>query len=459
MTQHSRLPSLFAMWKYISLLLLPFFLFSQELEVRLPTRSSLKPIYLSNLHTDPSQYDWRNFEELRATFEFDLNAGGYFAVASRLDDLESTFRYPEVRAAFNLAIWKKQPYSHAISIQVAQNRFSAVVFDISKGTSKKYPEFALSGNLDSDRRHIHRLADAIHKDLTGVEGIASLKILYAKRMKNPHADGPEWHSEIWVCDSDGANARQVTNEKGYCMSPGFFPKEKEGADFYYVTEKNGQSKICRSRLSDAKGEVWVSLKGNQLLPSVSQKGNQVAFITDAAGRPDLFVQNIDSKGDPIGKARQLFSAPRATQASSTYSPDGEQIAFVSDKDGPPRIYLMSVGSPKQTSKPRPALLTKKNRENTSPSWSPDGTKLAYSAKLDGVRQIWIYDFKTEEEYPLTASPENKENPAWAPDSLHLIYNTEGEDACELYLVNVNHPEPILINKTSGQKRFPTWETR
>lgn len=399
------------MWKFVNLLLLlPFFLFGQELEVRLATRSASKPIYLSRLHTDPSEYNWRYFEELRSVLEFDLNGSGFCSVLPKQDELEKSFHFPDVRSGFNLTVWRKEKIPYAIAIQVFQNRFIATAFNIEKGTTKQYPGFFLTGRLEEDRVQLHHLHDTIQKDFFGVEGIASLRILYAQRVKN-QGEGLDWISEICVCDSDGANARQLTSEKSYCLSPYFLPKSAsaspEDPEFFYVSEKNGQSKIYRSSFSNLQGELMVELRGNQALPSLSKKGSQMAFITDVAGRPDLFIQNLDPKGKMIGKARQLFSSARATQASPSFSPDGKQIAFVSDKDGPPRVYLLPVVGSKETLRQRPRLLTRKNRENTSPSWSPDGTKLAYSAKTDGVRQIWIYDFATEEEIQLTTGPETK----------------------------------------------------
>jgi TolB protein len=437
------------MWKCISLLLLPFLLFSQELEVRLATRSTLKPIYLSAFHSDNS--DWRFFEELRSVLEFDLNTNGFASVVERRPELEETFLFPNVREKFDLSLWKKEKVPFCIAANASQDRLEVTIFNVEKGTSKKYPPISL------ERKAIHHLADSVQKDLFGKEGIASRKLIYTQRTKTGTEKGHDWLSEIWVSDSDGGNAKQITSEKSYCLSPYFL--SPRGDEFFYVSEKSGQSKIYRASLSNPKGELMVDLRGNQALPALSKKGTQMAFITDVAGRPDLFVQNFDERGKMIGKARQIFSAARATQATPTFSPDGKQVAFVSDKDGPPRIYLLNVPSPKDTQKPHPRLLTIRNRENTSPSWSPDGTKLAYSAKVDGVRQIWIYDFLTEEEVPLTTSPENKENPSWAPDSFHLVYNTEVEETSELYLIHLNQAEPIQISKGAGQKRFASWEQR
>ncbi len=419
------------MWKFISLLL-PLLLMGEDLEVRLTTRSTLRPIYLSCEG------------EMRGILEFDLNTNGFCSVMDRRDDLEES-----LHAEFSPTIWKKEQIPFCIVAHVVQNHLEAAAFNIEKGTLKKYPPTPL------ERHAIHRLADALQKDLFGKEGIASLRLIYAQRTKNGTEKGREWLSEIWVSDADGAGARQVTADKSYCLSPYFLPNR--GDEFFYVSEKSGQSKIYRSSLSNPKSELMVDLRGNQALASLSSKGTQMAFITDVAGRPDLFVQNFNERGQMLGKARQLFSAPRATQATPTFSPDGKQIAFVSDKDGPPRIYVLNAAGSKEA--PHPRLLTKKNRENTSPAWSPDGTKLAYSAKVDGVRQIWIYDFLTEEETALTTGPENKENPSWAPDSFHLVYNTESEESCELFFIHLNQCEPIQISKGPGQKRFASWELR
>ncbi|MES2273381.1 MAG: translocation protein TolB [Chlamydiota bacterium] len=443
----------------VFLFLLPLLLFGQEIEVRLPTKLKSKAVYLSQLHTHRQEHDWRYFEEVQTILEFDLKASGFCHLLPTREDLETTFHFPDVRTDFNMAPWKKEKIPFVIALQVFQNCLQLTAFNIEKGTSKKYSDIPLTGSIEKDRIPLHRLTDTLQKDLFGKEGIASLRILYAKRLKNEEK-GLEWLSEIWICDADGGRARQLTQDKSYCLSPSFLPKTSNGdLEFFYVSDKIGQSKIYRASLANPKGVPMVELRGNQALASLSRQGNQMAFITDVAGRPDLFIQNLDPKGRMLGKARQLYSSPRATQASPTFSPDGKRVAFVSDKDGPPRIYLLDVIGAKETKRAAPKLLTRKNRENTSPSWSPDGTKLAYSAKTEGVRQIWIYDFESEEEMQLTNSPENKENPSWAPDNFHLVYNTEFEDTSEIYLIDLNQSDPIQITKGAGQKRFASWEPR
>ncbi|MBI5272823.1 MAG: PD40 domain-containing protein [Chlamydiia bacterium] len=430
---------------------------SEMLEVHLPTRFLAKRVYISRIHTDPSEWDWRYFDDLRAVLEFDLNTGGFSTVAQIRQEWEDSFNWPELRHNFSVDLWKKEGFLYVLTLEVHQKLCTLTAFDIDQKSSKRYPSFPLSGSLAADRREMHLLADTLHRDLFGASGIASRRILYAQRTKNTESEGLGWLSEIWICDSDGANAMQVTKENGYCLSPGFLSSTGDDPEFFYVYNNEGQSKIYKASLSKPEGKPLVALRGSQALPALSKQGNQIAFITDVAGRPDLFVQHLDARKNTLGRPRQIFSSPRATQASPTFSPNGKQMAFVSDKDGSPRIYLLDIPGPKETHRARPRLLTTKNRENTSPAWSPDGKRLAYAAKVDGVRQIWIYDFALGSEMQLTMDSETKENPSWAPDSLHLVYNTESDETSELYLIHLLNPEPQLISKGPGQKRFAAWE--
>ena len=440
-------------------LFLTVFLFSEEeVHISLNTRSSLQPIYLTKLYVGDDQIDWRYPEEMRAILAFDLSNNGFSSLMTLSDECEEKILWPQPRNHFNLPFWRSEKIPFVISVQTSDNTFIVTAFNIYQGTSKTYPEIPLTNDPQIDRPAIHQLADTLTKDLFHEKGVASEKILFSQRVKNTRSNDAEWFSEIWIADWDGANAKRLTMGQGYCITPYNMPNSiayGEG-EFYFVSTERSQSKIYRSSFPGSKPEPMIRLRGSQLLPSISHDGKTLAFISDAAGRPDLFIQKLGDKGKPIGKPRQLFSAPFATQASPTFNPKGDKLAFVSDKDGTARIYLLDILDAQDTTKARPQLISKKNRGNTSPSWSPDGSKLAYSSLVDGKRQIWIYDFVTQKEWPLTSGEKNKENPSWASNSLHLIYNTETHEESELYLINIHQKEPVCISSGFGQKRFPSW---
>lgn len=441
-------------------ILAPLLCFGQEIEVRLDTASSVKPLYIARFLVDSEEHDPRYLEELRNILAFDFNTGGFTATLPLEEELEASLDRSHLQEHFKLSFWKGKNISFLLVPSLAKNKMEVTVFNLEEGTSKQYPLKVLTRTLTEDRKVLHRLSDAIHRDLFGIETVASLRLIYSQRAKNPQGKKSDWRSEIWIQDADGANAKQVTFENSYCITPAFYPQTAGHPDpsFFFVSFKGGQSKIYRASLQNPKPELTIELRGNQLLPALNPKGTQMAFIADIAGRADLFIQAFDPNGNPAGRARQLYSRSRATQASPSFSPDGKKLVFVSDQDGPPRVYLIDIPSSKE-GKVRPRLLTEKNRENTSPAWSPDGKKLAYSAKVDGVRQIWMYNFETGEEIPLTKGPLNKENPSWAPDSFHLVYNTDDDEEGQLFLMNLSQKEPVQITSGFGQKRFASWETR
>lgn len=391
---------------------------ADEIRVELATQSKLADLYMTPIEKENSYVS-----RLVSILSFDLAHSGYF----KLSGPESNY------------VLKIEGDEKTISLQILNSKTKSI---------KKMDGIALNGEFQHDRRQMHRLADAIVQGMFGAKGVADTRILYSVK------PGHEYKAEIWECDWDGGNPKQVTQEQNYSIHPVFI----SGLNFLYVNYNNGQPKIYVSNLRNPTGKPLLDLKGNQLLPAISKQKDTLAFISDAAGRADLFIHKLDQQGMLEGKPQQLFSYPGSTQASPTFSPDGSKIAFVSDKDGSPRIYIIPSQADNHK-RAKPALISKLNRENTCPNWSPDGKKIAYSAKTDGVRQIWIYDFATEQELQLTTGPGNKENPCWAPDSLHLVFNSTDPGSSELYLVNLNQPEAVRITKGPGIKHYPNWGTK
>jgi TolB protein len=428
---------------------------SQEIRVHLTTDSALLPIYMGKIQSEQSSFDAAYLNQLEAILQFDFNHNGETKLLPQQPAKEQFLSQKELGTALRLQEWREWGVSFVVKPIISGKALTVALLSSQSGALKHFKDIALSGNLADDRRQIHRLCDAMCKALFNKEGIASGQLLYCVQMRNASSDGSGWVSEVWQCDYDGANARQITKEGSYCVTPVSLPGSSSQR-FVYVSYKMGQPKIFLASVKEGVGKKLISLPGNQLLPAVSPQKDKLAFICDAGGRSDLFVQPISQEHGEAGKPVQLFSYPRATQASPTFNPDGSKIAFVSDKDGGTRIYV--IPSSAASKRATPYLITKQNKENSCPAWSPDGTKLAYSAKTNGVRQIWIYDFETRQERQLTDGSGNKENPAWAKDSLHLVFNSTDAESSELYLLNLNQPEAVKITKGPGKKHYPTWGT-
>ncbi|MFT4553451.1 MAG: TolB protein [Chlamydiales bacterium] len=434
-----------------------------EMVIRLATDSKLAPIYVAPLYLENAGLDGLYLNELEAIVKFDLNFNGKTQLVQHSEERRRQASTEKFDGYYDRAAWHGMNVLYVAKLQIIDKKLSASIFSVSDYNIKSITDLALTGDMSLDRRRIHQLMDSLHRAFFDEKGISNTRMLYSVRIKKEIRDSTKWVSEIWECDYDGGNARQITNEGGVCVTPSYLPPKPGFASggFFYVSYRMGQPKIFVSSLKEGVGRRFSFLRGNQLMPVVSRQRDQVAFICDVGGNPDVFLLKYNAqKGMGVGKPRQIFTALRGTQATPTFSPDGHRIAFVSNKDGAPRIYAMEIPDEgMKLENVRTVLITKQNRENTSPAWSPDGMKLAYSSMTGGTRQIWIYDFSTNEEIQITHGDGHKENPTWAPNSLHIAFNAGDENTSELYLVNLNQPEAVKISSGSGEKRFPCWEPR
>jgi TolB protein len=429
-----------------ALLLIPTVLFSQEKElvVRLSAEKELLPIYL----TPPNAKN----SKLREVLAFDLDHNGMTHVLTEKEiSLRSSLAHQEdFTAPLDFAKLKKEQVLYLVKLQIQDRSLVAKVISTTSQSAHTIDNIPITGDLSRDRQVVHTLADTIHKMLFGTEGIASCHILFCSK------NGPT--SEVFEADYDGKNMRQITKENALTAHPQYIPG-KGGAksqSFLYVSYKIGQPKLYESPLHHYAPKRISTLRGNQVTPSISKEGSLVAFACDTAGRADIFMQEKNSSNLP----QQIFTAKAAANASPVFSPDGKRIAFVSNKDGSPRIYVMNIPKPgTKLQNVTLSLISKRCRENSAPSWSPDGKKLAYCSKTAGNRQLWVYDFETKTEYPLTTGPSDKENPSWAPNSLHLLFNATDAQGTELYLMNLNQTKAVKITSGPGKKQYPSWEPK
>lgn len=433
----------------------------EPLIIKLETESHLAPLYLLPLSQEQPNLQDAYVQQLEKILAFDLDHNGATLLAKRTMANNQLGQSDSFTQLGSVLEWKKQHIFYVVKPQVQEKLIKALVLDIPNQSLKSIDPIPLTGDLNEDRRQIHRLADIIHKALFGAEGIASTRLLFTIKT-GISKDSSKWTSEVWESDYDGANLRQLTFERSTCVTPIYLPPKPgftTGA-FLYVSYELGQPKIFIAPLKDGKKRRLTMMRGNQLMPAISKQRDKVAFICDITGNPDLFLQPFTPEKGAIGKPQQIFSARLATQGSPTFSPDGTRIAFVSNKDGSPKIYVMPIPNPGTNIQDiKPTLISKINRENSAPSWSPDGTKIAYCARGNGDRQIWVYDLNTKQEIQITHGSGNKENPSWAPNSLHLVFNSSNPNSCNLFITNLNQAEPTQITFGPGEKQFPNWEPR
>ena len=423
---------------FLSFLLLALPLFAEKISVELSAQSELIPATLLPVEHRKEEPIGTYERKLEKILRFDLHFSGKMLLVDPKSHVK--LRVSQVGDGYPVA--SKETSTPQIFLRPIV-RSGAITLECTRFGETKAYSAPLTGIFARDRARIHQICDKLHEVLFNTKGVASRKIAYTLKMKDPsHSKG--YRAEIWESDWNGLGAHRLSSTKDFSLTPVYFPGQQK---LLYVNYRTGLSKIHILDLVQKTSRPFLSLRGNQMLPSLSLDGNFVAFVSDAAGASDLFVLDLRR-----GKKPTRFSHARhATHASPTFSPTANRIAFVSDISGQPQIYVAPLDLSR---KARLSRLTEKNRQNTCPAWSPDGTKLVYVGLTDGVRQLWIYDFKAKSEKQLTFDPINKECPTWARSSEHIAYNTA--EGAELFILSLNLGESVRVSREGGEKKFPTW---
>lgn len=260
-----------------------------------------------------------------------------------------------------------------------------------------------SRRFDGDwRRATHLFADAIVEAVTQAKGIASTRVVFVSKSTGA--------KEIYVMDIDGANLRQLSNDKTISLGPKW---SYDGKRIAYMSYKSSFPDVWMIDLDTLKRKRVSHYAGFNGQPAFSPDGKELAVVLSKEGNTELYT--LDAEG---GSPTRL-TRTRGTEASPVWSPDGSKIAYVSDDRGTPQVYLMpSKGG-------APTRVRTNSSYTTEPDWSPDGKKLAYAIMSGGQNQIVMTDLETGQQTVLTESGDN-EQPSWTRDSRHIVYARGGE---------------------------------
>ncbi len=270
------------------------------------------------------------------------------------------------------------------------------------------------------------------KLLTGKKSVFGSKIVFVSKKND--------FKEIYECDFDGHELRQLTNSQSISLTPALSP---DGRYLAYTDFSSGRSALYIKNLSDGKLST-IGKSGISIDPGW-RNSREVATTLSFEGDQEIYL----IKTDGVISRRLTFS--KGTDISPSFSPDGSKMAFVSDRNGMPQIFIQDLQSGQVN------RLTFSGRYNTQPSWSPAGDKIAYSTWESGSEiNIFAIGVDGSGLKQLTVNSGENEYPSWSPDGRMIVFTSNRQSSKKLYIMESTGENQRPLLPSEGEQTQPCW---
>jgi TolB protein len=347
----------------------------------------------------------------------DLELSGYFVKPKNQDFVEQNHRQDEKTGKIDFVEWARLNAAFLLkgkySAQGNNLEAECILYDVVSG-KRIFGRAFTDYNMDEYRVLAHRISDEIVRYVTGERGIAATKISFISNRTG--------NKEVFIMDADGANQRQLTNDRSLGCTPCWGAKATE---LYYTSYKDFNPDLCGVNVNASSSWFISRLPGFNLSPCWSEKSQRLVLTLGKDGNSEIYTMTRN------GNSLKRLTFNRAIDASPSWSPEGNQIIFTSDRDGSPQLYLMnSEGFGVKR-------VTFQGTYNDSAVWSPKGDRIAFVARLHGVFNIYVMNIDGTDWVQLTANQGNNEDPSWAPDGQHIVFTSNRTGRDQIYVMCID----------------------
>ncbi|MBW2609324.1 MAG: Tol-Pal system beta propeller repeat protein TolB [Deltaproteobacteria bacterium] len=290
------------------------------------------------------------------------------------------------------------------------------------------------GKIETYRSLMHRIGNEIIMALTGHQGIFLTRLAFVGTSTG--------NKEIYICDYDGHNVKQITSDRSIAMFPRWSPL---GDKILYNSYKDGGPMLYLKEFSRGGVKRISGRKGLNIGACWASDGKKLALTLSYRGNPDIYSVDLE------GKIIEQFTNHWGIDVSPSYSPDGTKIAFVSDRSGLPQIYIRDLNLKREE------RLTFEGKYNTSPAWSKMN-RIAFSQMSGNRVDISTINPDGSNLRRLTEDQGKNEDPCWSPDGRYIVFSSNRAGGYHLYIMNANGQNQRRITFSKGEQTSPSWSS-
>jgi TolB protein len=304
------------------------------------------------------------------------------------------------------------------------------VFDIKKGSMVR--SSTVYGIPNKNRQLAHYISDGIYEEITGIQGIASTKILYVTQNKD---------YRLVVADADGKNEQILLESSEPIISPSWSPDSKKVA---YVSFETGMAKVFIQDIASGDRELVIENSYQISSPAWSPDGKFLSLTMYQDGNAEIYILNLKNKN--LTRLTNHY----AIDTESTWSKKGSKIMFTSGRSGSPQLYEINL----RKSNARPRRITFDGNYNAKGTYLPNNEGIVFVHRANVNFQIALKYFDENFIRPLTES-QMDESPSISPNGNVIVYSIKEEDLGLLSGVTLSGAK-FKLPATEGSVREPAW---
>lgn len=397
--------------------------------------------------------------QIRSVIKNDLNVIGYFKTQSEESFLEiqsdlGLKPFPGDPKGFKWENWKQIGADFLIRVGFNiigdQLILEAYGYQVTKSQvviSKRY-----QGGFKDLRKIAHTFCDDFVRAVTGKDTFFLSQIVVTSgASKNSER-------EVYIMDWDGENKQRITHHRTLTLSPAWSFDGKKLAYTAFMQRKTTKSRNADLFLYDFetnKSKIISYRKGINSGASFDPSGNSLVLTLSGDGNPDIYRTSLS--GEIM--ARLTKGPLGAMNVEPSVSPDGSKIAYSSDRAGRPMVFIMNADG---DSSSVPKRITFAGSFNAAPSWSPDGKLLAFSGWASKNFDIFTVTPEGGELKRITKAfrsngkPANHENPSVSPDGHMIVYTSNRTGNQQLYISTLDGQSEWRITQDNLYYFQPKW---